>query len=94
MDRLFWYYLYAVAGMSVLCFCLFALDKLLAKRNASRISERTLLTCTWLFGAAGSLLSMCLFRHKTSHWYFGVNGVLALLCQLALAWLIAWQFHV
>ncbi len=89
-----WYYLYAVSGMSALCFFLFALDKLFAKRKKSRISERTLLVCMWLFGAAGGLVAMCLFRHKTSHWYFGVNGVFALIVHLALAWGIVWRFPI
>ncbi len=89
-----WYYLFALACMNVLSFCLFAFDKLFSKRRTSRIPERLLIACMWLFGAAGGLLAMCLFRHKTSHWYFGVNGVFALLIQLALAWVIAWQFPV
>lgn len=88
------YYLYAVAGMSAICFVLFAVDKLFAKRQSSRIPERTLIGCMWLFGAAGGLISMCLFHHKTSHWYFGVNGVLALIVHLALAWAVVWLFPI
>ena len=89
-----WYYLFAVASMSVLCFVLFLFDKLFSKQKTSRASERLLITFMWLFGAAGGLLAMCLFRHKTSHWYFGVNGVFALLLHLVLAWAIVWQYPI
>lgn len=89
MEQLFHYFLYAEAVMSTLCFLLFALDKRFAKRRKSRIRERTLLGCMWLFGAPGGLLSMCLFRHKTSHGYFWLHGVFALLLQLAVAWFLA-----
>ena len=91
---MFWYYLYAVSCMSALCFVLFLLDKLFSKQKSGRASEKLLIGCMWLFGAAGGLLAMCLFRHKTSHGYFAVNGVLALVVQLALAWIIVWQFPV
>lgn len=77
--------------MSVLCFLLFALDKRLAVKRRRRIRESTLIGCMWLFGAAGGLFSMCLFRHKTSRAYFWLNGVFALLLQLFAAWLFAAQ---
>jgi len=89
-----WYYLYALAFMSGLTFCLFAFDKLFSRKKSNRIPERLLITCMWLLGAAGGLCAMCLFRHKTSHGYFGVNGVLALIAHLALAWVIVWQFPI
>lgn len=88
------YYLYAVLGMSIVCFLLFGIDKLCAIAKKSRIPERTLIGCMWLLGACGGLFGMCLFGHKTSHWYFACNGVAALLVHLALAWLLAWQFSV
>ena len=80
--------------MSALCFVLFVFDKLFSKKKSSRASESLLIGCMWLLGAVGGLLAMCLFRHKTSHWYFAVNGVFALVVQLALAWVIVWRFPI
>lgn len=85
-------FLFAVAAMSALTFFLFALDKLFAVRNRWRIRERTLIACLWLFGAPGGLLSMSLFRHKTKHASFWINGLLALLAQVAIAWWIVYRF--
>ncbi len=78
--------------MSALTFLLFALDKLFAVRHGRRIRERPLIACLWLFGAAGGLLAMSLFRHKTNHSAFWVNGMLALLVQIAIAWLLVYHF--
>ncbi len=85
-------FLLAGAAMSALTFLLFALDKLFAVRHYRRIRERTLIACLWLFGAVGGLLSMSLFRHKTKHASFWINGVLALLVQIAIAWWIVYHF--
>ncbi len=45
---------------------LFGLDKLFAKMHSRRISEFSLLLCTFLLGGMGALLGMVLFNHKTS----------------------------
>jgi uncharacterized membrane protein YsdA (DUF1294 family) len=60
-------YLSFLAVMSVLGFVLMAVDKLLAKWDKRRISEKTLLTVGAFGGAAGSWLAMVLFHHKTKH---------------------------
>lgn len=94
MPMIFRLFLVLEAGMSVLAFLLFALDKWFAKRRKRRIRERTLLLCLWLFGAPGGLLAMMLFRHKTKHPSFWLTGTAALLLQLAFAWLSVWYFSV
>ena len=43
------------------------LDKLLAKENAWRIPERTLLMLAAIGGSIGVLLAMYTVRHKTRH---------------------------
>lgn len=55
----------AVFIMCVITFAAFAADKLKAINGSRRISERTLLSLCFLFGALGGLLAMYLVRHKT-----------------------------
>lgn len=51
--------------------------------------ERTLLLVAALGGAAGGVLGMYTFRHKTRHWYFKYGLPALLLAQLVLAaWLL------
>ena len=53
------------AGMNLLTFLLFGLDKYQAVRHRFRISERVLLGTSALGGALGGLFGMLLFHHKT-----------------------------
>ena len=78
-----------LAGVNVVTFALYGIDKHRAKKGRWRIPERTLLLLPLLGGSVGALLGMRVFHHKTKHWYF-VWGVPAiLLAQLALAvWLL------
>ncbi len=73
---------------SVVAFICYGADKRKARKGRFRISEATLLILGAIGGAAGALLGMRIFRHKTKHWYFwAVNG-LALLVHVALiVWL-------
>ena len=70
--------------VSVLTALLFGLDKLKAKRHLRRIPEAGLLFAALLGGAAGGLLGMLLFRHKTRKPLFRVLIPLFLATQLAL----------
>lgn len=64
-------------------------DKVKAKKNRWRISERTLMLSAALGGSVGALLGMYTFRHKTKHIKFTLGVPAILLAQLALAaWLI------
>lgn len=40
-------------------------DKIKAKKNLWRISERFLISCSFLFGGIGALVGMEFFNHKT-----------------------------
>lgn len=68
-------------------FILYGYDKARAKRGARRVPERSLITMAALFGAAGALLGMELFRHKTRKKLFttcvplflGVQVIIAIL---------------
>ena len=76
--------LIAVGAMSLLTLCLYGADKGKARRGAWRISERTLLLCSFFGGAPGGFSAMLLFRHKTKHRYFTAINLLGLLWQIAL----------
>ena len=53
-------------------FLIYGADKIKAKLNKHRISEKTLLSAALLMGGVGALLGMKTFRHKTKHLKFVV----------------------
>ena len=69
--------------INAVSFTVFGLDKLLAIRHRRRIPEATLLMLALLFGAAGELLAMVFFRHKTLHKKFYIGLPLILVLQIA-----------
>lgn len=70
-------------GMNILGFVLMFSDKQRAARGRWRIRERTLFLVAVFGGSLGSILGMCLFHHKTKHWYFILGMPLIFLIQLA-----------
>ncbi|MDE6661448.1 MAG: DUF1294 domain-containing protein, partial [Anaeroplasmataceae bacterium] len=59
-------------------------DKMLAKKGLWRTKEKTLLILPWLMGGLGGFLGIYVVRHKTRHWYFPLNNMLALIVQASL----------
>lgn len=59
-------------------FLVMTLDKLLAKKKAWRIPERSLLMLAAIGGSIGVLAAMYAVRHKTRHarFYLGVPAIL------------------
>ncbi|MDT2756933.1 DUF1294 domain-containing protein [Enterococcus asini] len=55
---------------NVSLFALMGLDKLKAKMNSWRISEKTLLILGLAGGGIGGLLGQRIFHHKTRKYYF------------------------
>lgn len=78
------------AVISVVAFALYGADKSRAKRGAWRIPEKVLLGFSFFGGAVGGLLGMCLFRHKTRHWYFWLVNVVGIVWQAALLGALAY----
>ncbi len=60
----------ALLTWNIVVFFLYGVDKRKAVKDQWRISERTLLLSSLLFGGVGALLGGKLFRHKTQKWYF------------------------
>ncbi len=78
---------YAIWNVAVML--IYGIDKLLAKRGARRISEKTLFTLAALLGAVGAWAGMRIFRHKTRHnsFVFGIP-LLALVNLVAIFFII------
>ena len=83
------FYLFAV---NLTAFCLMGVDKRKAKRDAWRISEKTLFLPVVLGGSLGGILGMKVFRHKTKHWYFRFGFPALFVMQLAGAGWLIWKF--
>lgn len=68
------------AALNLVAFSLYGIDKLFAKTNRSRISEKALLVASALAASPGALLGMVLFNHKTSKpkFRYGVPALLVL----------------
>ena len=74
-----------LAGINLITFCLFGIDKLKAKRkekheSTRRIPEKTLFLLAALGGSIGALLGMKVWHHKTLHktFRYGIPCILAL----------------
>ena len=74
-----------LAGVNVVTFALYGIDKHRAKKGRWRIPERTLLLLPLLGGSGGGILGMAAFHHKTRHWYFRMGLPVIFLLQAAAA---------
>ena len=70
--------------INLITFALYGADKRRAKQGKWRITERTLITCCFLGGAAGGMLGMKVFRHKTQHTKFRILVPVSLVLWTAL----------
>ena len=74
--------------INLAAFIVFGADKRRAKRQQWRVPERTLFLLALLGGSLGAVCGMCVFRHKTKHWYFRWGLPAILFAHIALAvWL-------
>ena len=78
----------AILVVNGFAFLTYMTDKLLAKLGWRRVPESFLIMLGVLFGAAGSYLSMLLFRHKTRKPKFSVLIPVLLVLQLGVC---VWQ---
>ncbi len=73
----------ALGVMSLIALTVYGADKARAQTRRWRVPESVLLLLGFLGGAAGALLGMLIFRHKTRRWYFWAVNLTALGWQLA-----------
>ena len=85
---LFRFWLGIILALGVLMLFLYGADKYKAKKRRWRIPEGFLLAMGFCGGAAGALLGMAIFRHKTKKWYFTAVNLLGLLWQIFLLWFL------
>ena len=65
--------------ISIFTFFIYSIDKRRSKqKNKRRISEKTLLTLSFIGGAFGGYLAMIIKHHKTKHWYFVIINILGI----------------
>ena len=82
-----------LAAINLYGFIICGIDKLKAKHNMYRISEKHLFIICFIGGAFGILLGMNTFRHKTKHLKFTIGvPVLCVLWALILAFLLYTYF--
>lgn len=72
------------AGVNLVCFLLFGIDKRKAIAGSRRIPERTLLLWAAIGGGLGGWLGMEVFRHKTRKLKFTITVPLLFALQTAL----------
>ena len=71
--------------INLIAFTVCGIDKSRSKKRGEwRIPEKTLFLLAILGGSLGMLLGMCIFRHKTKHWYFKIGIPAILLAQVAI----------
>ena len=86
MEKVLGCYLLLINAVGFLIMCV---DKLLAKKDARRVPERTLLWIAALGGSLGSLLGMLIAHHKTRKAKFYITVPLLLVLHAAAA---GWYF--
>ena len=84
---LIWY----LATVNLITFTAFGIDKWKAVHKQWRIPEKTLLGLSFIGGAAGGLVAMHLFHHKTRKRKFAVGVPLMLVLHLAMGYLIMYM---
>ena len=83
MPKITLLYFAAVAVSSAAALLCYGADKQRAKQRQRRYRERTLLMLGVLLGAAGALLGMSLFHHKTRKIRFWIVNWISLIAQIA-----------
>lgn len=76
-----------LAVINFIAFAAYAVDKVNAAEHRSRIRIVTLLGLAFVGCSIGSLLEICLFRHKTKKVYFTVGVPLIMIMQVVVIFL-------
>lgn len=82
MDKLFGFFIIYFTAISVITAFITALDKILAKKKARRISEATLFTLAIIGGALSEYIVMKAIHHKTLHKKFMTGLPIIIVLQI------------
>ena len=77
-----------LAAWNVITFLMMGIDKLKAKGNKRRISEKTLLLSGLMMGAPGILSGMMFFHHKTRKWVFKIIVPISLVLNILVVYVL------
>ena len=91
---LFYSILIYFAGINIVTFFLYGIDKWKAKRSKWRIEEATLLWWAAFGGSIGALLGMKAWHHKTLHKKFKYGVPAILIAQLAIVGVIIYYWYI
>jgi len=72
----------ALGLVNLYTFMIYFIDKRRTIKRKRRISEKHLLTATFLFGGIGATLAMFLFRHKTQTLKFKISAPIGVLIAI------------
>lgn len=75
---------------NLIVFATYGLDKGKARKEAYRISEKTLLLMSYLLGGLGAWAGGNVFHHKTRKWYFKLAWIVGLVID-ALVIYVIWR---
>ena len=78
--------------INCITFFMFWMDKQKSKKQAWRISEKTLLGFSAIGGSLGGICGMQTFHHKTKHPIFFIGLPLILILQGGISLFIYWKF--
>lgn len=71
-----------LAGINLITFAVYGIDKMRAKKNRWRIPEKTLFLLAIVGGSVGAWMGMQYFRHKTKHMQFKIGIPLIFIVQI------------
>lgn len=84
------YYGLILLAVNLLTFAVYGLDKRAAKRGTWRTPEKRMLLFGVLGGAAGGILGMLCFHHKTRKLYFWIVNLFGICVHTAI---LLWYFR-
>ncbi|MDC9724595.1 MAG: DUF1294 domain-containing protein [Gammaproteobacteria bacterium] len=80
-------------ALSTIAFILYAVDKSAARKNAQRVSERSLHLVALLGGWPGAIIAQKVFRHKTKKHAFRFVFWLTVIANVSVVFLLIFNAH-
>ena len=80
---------YILIIWNIIVMLIYGIDKAKAKTGAWRVPEKTLIALALCMGAAGALIGMRVFHHKTRHKLFTVGVPACLVLNILVVWAVS-----